>query len=331
METEPNQPGRAFRHRFEGPFFRRLMLGGIRAIPPPIKRLTMPLWGGIFFAALRSARAAVEHNLAQIAGPLGPLAEKRRSFALFWNYAQSLDDAYSHHMGLPADLVYESIGRENLLSAAAQGNGVIACTAHLGPWQLGPLLAEWRGLPKFCLAMAAEPNPLVQDFEQRFRERFQIVYTTDSPFAALKLAQLLREGSILGLHIDRHIGGQRVVLPFCRGYAAFPTGPAHLARLTGAAIVPSFFFMTRGPRGERKVLHHLDKAIWVENTRDRQADVIRTTQQIVRRYEELVLAHPTQFYHFGEFFLDRPSDGANGQPRQVPYILDASPPQAGAK
>ena len=185
-----------------------------------------------------------------------------------------LADSYALHQGLPLDFDVSSYGRHHLLDAVKKGRGAIAATGHLGMWQVGPFLAEWRGLPQFYLAMAAEPNPLVQQFEQRFRDRFRVVYTTESPFSVLKLASVLREGAIVGMQLDRHLGGQAMAVPFCGQTAWFPTGPATLARATGAPLVPSFFVVEPSRRGQRRRLsHYLDAAIEVPHTADRTADI----------------------------------------------------------
>jgi lauroyl/myristoyl acyltransferase len=302
-------PGRSYRHRFEGPFFRRLMLGGIRYIPPAIQRLSMPLWGSLFYSLLPTARAAALHNLDRVLGPAPPLARHRRGLALFRNYAQMIADSYALHQGRPLDFDVSSYGRHHLLDAVGRGQGAIAATGHLGMWQVGPFLAEWRGLPQFYMAMAAEPNPLVQKFEDRFRDRFRIIYTTESPFSVLKLAAVLREGAIVGMQLDRHLGGHAIPVPFCGQTAYFPTGPATLARAAGAPLVPSFFVVEPAPAGQRRRLsHYLDSAISVPRTRDRDADVAQATYQLVAAYERLVRRFPTQWYQFYDFFAPPPVD-----------------------
>ena len=300
-------PGRSLRHRFEGPFFRRLMLGGIKHLPRPVKRLTMPFWAGIFFTLLPRARAAIESNLTAVLGATSPFLSKRRTFELFLNYAQMLSDTYALHLGVPLDIDVVSVGRDNVLEAVKKRRGVLAVTGHLGMWQVAAFLADWHGLPVFYQAMAEEPNPLVQAFEERFRERFRIIYTTESPFSVLRLAQVLREGAVLGLQLDRHLGGQTLELPFCGRTAFFPCGPAMLARATSAPMVPSFFIVEPGVRGRVRVVHHLEPAIEVAHTEDRAADVKEAMTRLVAVYERFVKKYPTQWYHFYDFFAPPPS------------------------
>src|SRR5437870_5708771 len=73
--------GQSFRHRFEGPFFRNLMLAGIQRIPLALQQASLPLWAGIFFTALPAARRAVASNLRRAAdtpAPPVPLVAPRK-------------------------------------------------------------------------------------------------------------------------------------------------------------------------------------------------------------------------------------------------------------
>ncbi len=295
------------------------MLGGIRVLPPEVKRLSMPLWAGIFYSLLPQARRAVESNLGQVfregrpdSVPLGladRLRLRRRCFDLFVNYAQMLSDSYSLLLGIPIGYKPTTVGLENMVGAVRGGKGVIAATGHLGMWQIAPSLAQLRGLARFCLAMAEEPNRQVQAFEKQFRDRFEIIYTTESPFASLRLAQVLREGAMLGMQIDRNIGGQVIEIPFFGVPVAFPAGPAMLARITGAPIVPHFFVIDE-QEGERKVVHYIEPPIAVAHSRDRARDVHEATAAVVAVYERFVRRYPTQWYHFYDFFAARPPAAA---------------------
>ena len=310
-DLQHHTTARAFRHVFEGPFFRRLMLRGIQSIPPSIQRATMPLWAVLFYLLLPQARRAVLCNLDVIAGPKTGLHRHLRGVTLFVHYAQMISDTYSLHLGVPLDIDVVSLGRDNVVSAVQKQKGVLAVTGHLGMWQVAAFLADWRGLPMFYQAMAEEPNPLVQSFEQRFRERFRIIYTTESPFSVLSLAKVLREGAVLGVQMDRHLGGQKLEMPFCGHTAWFPSGPVTLARATGASLVPSFFIVEPGERRLR-VVHHLEPAIEVEHTANRERDVASAMRRLVAVYERFVRKYPTQWYQFFDFFDVRaplPVDG----------------------
>lgn len=301
MSNAPSSTALSLQHRYEGPFYRRLMLGGIKHIPTWLQRLTMPLWGGIFYFLIRKARKAVQNNLAAVLGPAGFWETHRRCLALFRNYAQMLTDSYKIHLGRPLSMDVESVGRTPELVQLIRERGGIMATGHIGLWQVGPFLAEWRELPTFYMARAEEPNPLVQQWEQRFRDRFRIIYTTGSPFSALSIAKVLREKSLVGMQIDRVLGDGAVTVQMCGQPVRFPMGPVLLARVTDVPLIPSFFAID--DRGDRpKLIHHVGPAIFVEKTSDRDADIQRAMDQLVAVYEQIVRCYPTQWYQFFDFF-----------------------------
>src|SRR4051794_39918920 len=114
MRHQQQTAGQAFRHRFEGPFYRRVMMFGIRNFPHPMQRATMPFWAGIFYALVPRARRAIEYNLEQVLGSTTPLELKARSFRLFTNYAQAIANTYCLHDGQSAPVEAITVGGENI-------------------------------------------------------------------------------------------------------------------------------------------------------------------------------------------------------------------------
>src|SRR5262249_35267363 len=150
--------------------------------------------------------------------------------------------------------------------------GAITVTGHLGAWQMTPFLIAQRGdLPPMTMAMAEEPNADVGEFERRFRARFRIVYTTRSPFALIELANLVKRGELVGMQLDRHLGGPQALFPFCGAPVASPLGPATLARTTRCPIVP--VFSVYADRRRRQVTVYYGEPIWVSRTANRENDL----------------------------------------------------------
>jgi KDO2-lipid IV(A) lauroyltransferase len=297
-DPAPAQPGCALRHRFESPFWRRLLLAGVRGIPHSLQRATMPLWAGIFYGLVPKARRTVEANLRRVLGDKPAAEAHADSFRLFVNYAQSIANMYALYLDQRLPVEPRFNGRERLVAARAVGNGMIIVTGHLGYWQLGPFLLERNGFGVPVMAMAEEPNAQTHEFEQQFRKRFRIVYTTGSPFASLELANLLRNSESVAMQLDRHMGGAHVMIPFFGRPAPFPLGPATLARATRAPIVP--VFMVRD--GEKGFASHVEEPILVERTSDRDGDIRRATTRVVAVYESYVRRFPFQWFNFHDFW-----------------------------
>jgi len=156
------------------------------------------------------------------------------------------------------------------------------------------------------MAMAEEPNRRTAEFEERFRKRLRIVYTTRSPLALVELARIIGDGELVGMQMDRHAGGAWATFDFFGRPAPFPTSPATLARATRTPLIP-VFIVARGDR--RHCEFFVEEPIEVPHTRDREADVAEATQRLVRTYERYVARYPEQWFNFFDFWA-QPGEGA---------------------
>jgi KDO2-lipid IV(A) lauroyltransferase len=291
----------AFRHRFEGAELRRVLLEVVGRVPPAALRAIVPAATSLFYAAIPDARRAVDGNLEVVMGPAGPLERHRRAFSLFVTYAQSIAYLYSMHAGgeLPVDARFVDL--EHFEAPFRDGQGVITITGHFGAWQLMPYLLHNRArMPPVTMAMAEEPNRKLSELEQRLRAKFNIIYTTGSPFVLLELQKVLRRGEVVGMQFDRQVGAGHLSVPFCGRPASFPTGAVMLARLSGRPIVPVFSVYPGGDRSRVEV--HYEKPIQVANTRDRERDVREGLGRMVAVYERWVRAYPLQWFNFYDFW-----------------------------
>jgi KDO2-lipid IV(A) lauroyltransferase len=292
--------GRAFRHRFEGPFWRRVFVGGVNLQPQWLQRALMPMWAGIFYGLVPKARRAVEQNQLQVCGPSPELIAKARSFRTFVNYAQALTNMYCLHLGQELPVEAEFDGHDRLKPILDAKRGAVAITAHMGYWQITPFLMAARPwLPPMTMAMAEEPNAQLAEFEQQFRQKFRIVYTTASPFATIELANVLRRGEFVGMQMDRAMGGAHLMMPFCGRPAPFPIGAATLGRATGCPLVPVFVI---AHKNRKKCTVLVEKPIEVAHTRNRDADVREAMEKVVEVYERYVRTYPEQWFNFYDFW-----------------------------
>jgi KDO2-lipid IV(A) lauroyltransferase len=301
MSPQARQLGRAFRHRFEGPAYRKLLICSLRVIPGEILRPTVPIWAAFFYAFVPSARSIVRKNLARMLVGAGRVQVERATYQVFVHYSQSIVDLYSFHIGREPPIAVTVAGRERVQRILDGGRGVITVTGHLGAWQITPYLIQRSGaLPSMTITMAEEPNPELGRFEERFRSRFQIVYTTRSPYALIELATRLRRTEIVGMQLDRHLGGPHVKVPFCGMSLPFPLGPAMLARTSGCPLVPVFSLFTDPDR--RRVTVFYEEPIEVPQTRYRNADLYAATVRLVSVYESYVRRYPHQWFNFYDFW-----------------------------
>ncbi|WP_308258125.1 phosphatidylinositol mannoside acyltransferase [Pseudonocardia lacus] len=188
-------------------------------------------------------------NLARVVPQASPeeldrlVREGLRSYARYWHEAFRLPatDPVAVHAGTRAS------GTGPFHRAVAEGRGVIFALPHSGNWDAAGvwLVEELRGLghePAFTtVAQRLRPESLYRRFVS-YREAlgFEVVAADDGAAAHRALTRRLRGGGVVCLLVERDFTATGVPVDFFGERARFPAGPARLAALTGALLVPVF-------------------------------------------------------------------------------------------
>lgn len=225
-------------------------------VPPAVVRPAFAL--GADLAARRGGPGArrLRANLARVrpeasAAELDALVRAGlRSYARYWYEAFRLPvmDPVAVHAGTVAT------GTGPFHEAVAGGRGVIFALPHSGNWDAAGvwLVEELRRLghePRFTtVAQRLRPESLYRRFVA-YREAlgFEVVAAEDGSLAHRALTRRLRGGGVVSLLVERDFTATGVPVQFFGEPARFPAGPARLAALTGALLVPVFSgFTARG-------------------------------------------------------------------------------------
>lgn len=187
-----------------------------------------------------------------------------------------------------SEYILDFQGIEHLKEALSYGHGAILATAHSGNWEL---LGATLALYDFPIVGVAQKqtNDQMDRFinEYRTSSGMHITYKT----GVREMVKLLGEGRIIGLLMDQdaHDG---VMVKFFGRLASTPQGPAALARMKGAPIVPTFIHEIRP--GEHVVMAH--PPLWVEKTADRDQDLLQMTEQLTQRIEQHIREYPEEWF-----------------------------------
>jgi KDO2-lipid IV(A) lauroyltransferase len=227
-----------------------------RVVPPALAGPAFRL--GADLAARRAGAGArrLRANLSRVvpdasAAELDQLVRAGlRSYARYWYEAFRLPvmDPVAVHAGTLAT------GTGPFHEAIAGGRGVIFALPHSGNWDAAGvwLVEELRRLghePRFTtVAQRLRPDSLYRRFVA-YRESlgFEVVAAEDGSAAHRALTSRLRGGGVVSLLVERDFTATGVPVRFFGEPARFPAGPARLAALTGALLVPVFSGFT--PRG----------------------------------------------------------------------------------
>lgn len=260
-----------------------------------------------------SPKQAIARNLGRVLGEAPESAAVRRATnAMLRHLAYYWVDLFRFPQ-LPRDRLRELIvggdvrALDPLRERLAAGERILLMTAHLGNWELGAVMLGQADIP---LAIIYVPDEFEQaeQFRSHMRTRSnvsEIPLPPDDRFASLAVLRAFGEGRVVALQGDRDFRDSGVDLSFFGKQTSFPTGPFHLARMTGAVLLPTFIAYAPDLRFE--VVH--GAPITVARTADRDGDVRAAMEEWIATLETAVRRWPTQWYTFYDFWPREENQG----------------------
>lgn len=198
-------------------------------------------------------------------------------------------------LGFPAlnkakiDRLVAISGGEHLETALSHGKGAILATAHSGNWELLGAALAYQGFPLVAV-VKKQKNAGADQFINEYRTQagMHVTYRT----SIKEMVRLLGEGKIIGLLMDQDASADGIIVDFFGRPASTVQGPAALARMKGAPIVPAFI-ATR-PDGTHQAIIY--PPLWVDKTEDREYDIRTTTNQLNRIIEDHIRQYPEEWF-----------------------------------
>jgi len=296
-------------------FVFRLALASFAAIPRALALRVGARLGDLFYLLDRRDRRIALHNLA-IAFPDKSLAARR---AILRESIRNLGRTAAEVCHLPrlsaATLErYVTIEDRDAWEAVfrtAAARGAVVLTGHVGNFEL---LAYAHGLLGHPITLVHRPmrNALVDRAIIELRAAAGTVSLPKKSAAKAALRALHRR-QLVAIPADQNQTGRYGVFVDFFGLPACTTpGPARLAMLSGAAVLP--VFLVREGSGERHRVLVLPE-VELARTGDREADVITNTQRCTAVIEAVLRRHPEQWIWFHKRWKTRPT-------RSEPRVYD---------
>jgi KDO2-lipid IV(A) lauroyltransferase len=261
---------------------------------------TEAVFSFFFYLSLHNIRRAIIANLEPVLGPGGFFRSQRRAMRTLWRFAQCFGDRYER-CAFPGRFRVVIEGESHWTQALARGQGVILVTGHIGSWDMASQLAA-RGLARRVHVVREEEidarsQAIVARFVREAGEGNCIThFATDDPRLGLELRAALGAGDIVALQADRPRGQSRVVeASLFRRPFSLPAGPAVLARLSGAPLLPVFCFR------ERHYLYRIAfrPALQVAGAGRAGLAVEEATRALGREIEWAIRERPDQWFALG--------------------------------
>jgi KDO2-lipid IV(A) lauroyltransferase len=194
-------------------------------------------------------------------------------------------------------------GLEHYLAAQARGKGVLVLTGHLGAWELSSF---YHSLMGYSMGMIIRPldNRCLDQFVNGIRCLHGNRVLPKDEFAR-GLLTAMRAGDTVGILMDTNMTPpQGAFVKFFGQDACTATGLAHVARKTGAAVLPGF--MLWEPSESRYVLH-FGPELAIPHTADVAADILAGTQLCAQVTEDWIRRYPDQWLWIHRRWKTRPA------------------------
>ncbi len=193
-------------------------------------------------------------------------------------------------------------GMEHYLAARARGKGVLIVTGHLGAWELSAFYHSLAGHRMGMIARRLD-NRRLDAYVNGVRSRHGNFMISKDDFGR-GLLKAIHAGQTVGILMDTNMTPpQGAFVPFFGIAACTGTGLAHIARQTGAAVLPGFMLWEPG---ERRYVLHFGPEIEIPRTADRAADILEGTRRATAAIEAWIRRYPDQWLWIHRRWKTRP-------------------------
>ena len=180
-------------------------------------------------------------------------------------------------------------GSEILDREFSKGKGIIIITAHIGNWEMMAITLRIKNYPGVAVGKRIYFHKYDEYLNSLRRHHdVHIVYRDESP---RKILKILKSNRIVGIVADQDVDSVEGVFVNFMGRRAYtPSGPAVLAKVTGAPLVP--VVVIRDGRKHRLIV---SEPIELADTGNKEADVVTNTQRWSDVLEAYIRKYPDQW------------------------------------
>lgn len=277
-----------------------------RFVPASMAHPAARVLGHSLSFAMPSRRRQVERNLRRATTrELDGVRLRKAVDETFGSYSRYWLELFRLPNDADGPLEMHVDGFEHLVAAVDEGTGAVLGLPHVGGWDFA---GAWLAAQGFRITVVTEPvePPELYEWFAGVRTRLGMNVVQLGPDAGKAVLQAVRRNEVVCLLCDRDLVGDGVRVDFFGERTTLPAGPATLALRTGAPLLPAAVYFE--PRGG----HHAVVMAPVPAHREGRFrdDVSRVTQELARRFEELIRAAPEQWHMLQPNW---PSDqGTNG-------------------
>ncbi|MGH3437026.1 MAG: phosphatidylinositol mannoside acyltransferase [Sciscionella sp.] len=273
---------------------------GVRALPEPVARALFAYGADMAGRHPGEGVGQLRRNLARVVPKAGEaelddlLGAALRSYARYWREVFRLPAMDPAAVSREAERHLTGIG--NLDAALAAGNGAVIALSHSGNWDVAGMFLVRHSGTFTTVVERLRPESLYRRFVA-YRESlgFEVLPLAEAGSGPTRtLLRRLRENRVVCLVADRDLSTTGVDVNFFSERTRMPAGPAHLAAITGAALLPVGCWYTDSGWGFR-----VHPRIAVHN----RAAVSAATQAMADSFAGDIAAHPADWHMMQKLWL----------------------------
>lgn len=272
-------------------------------IPRPMaQRIGNCLGDAAFFLDRKHRKIALDNLAYAMGNGLDPQKRWDTARAIFRNLGQILFEVGWSLSASQAELNHgiRIDGLENYLDAFKKGRGVLTITAHLGNWELLPVVADRARIPVNIVYRPLDFMPL-ELFFMHLRTRFggKLI---PAGHAMLKIVRALRKKEVMTILLDQSADWyDGVWVDFFGRPTCTNVGVAMIALKTRSPVVPVFLY--REENGFRAVF---DKEIPLVVSGDQTSDIESNTLNYSKAIEKGIRRHTEQWFWVHRRWKNKP-------------------------
>jgi Kdo2-lipid IVA lauroyltransferase/acyltransferase len=194
-------------------------------------------------------------------------------------------------------------GLEHYQAASARGKGVLVITGHLGAWELSSFYHSMMG-HAMGMVIRRLDNRKLDAYVNNIRCMHGNFVLSKDDFGR-GLLTAMHEGNTVGILMDTNMTPpQGEFVKFFGMDACTGTGLAHIARKTGASVLPGFMFWEAA---EKKYVLRFGPEVEMPHTDDVGADILEGTQRCTAVIESWIRRYPDQWLWIHRRWKARPA------------------------
>jgi lauroyl/myristoyl acyltransferase len=259
------------------------------------------------YLAWQAKRRVTIQNMAQVIGRSSrdPYVQ-RLALASWYNYGRYASDfLYFPYTDMAAvednmrDLTEGGTWSQFLDQGLQQGKGVVIATAHFGNWDLAGALVG-RHYPLSGVTETFSDPRLNDLLQNQRRDKGITVIPLES--SARRILRVLQRNEMVALVADRPLSPEEgTPIKFFGRTTYVPSGPATMAVMSGASIVPGYVWYGHHHEFYVRCFDPISPRPY-KGSAEREKEVARLTQYTYDTLEVMIREWPSQWYMFRPFW-----------------------------